>query len=172
MRQEEIHHFQARNGRSDFAVYPVISPQGNIKWLKVKPDNCPSTWLNVEWREAQGRRVAITAVDLTTERARAGAKFLKDAYFEEGWPEGWEVYKQYLHACFHRTVVVKDQDGNDRTVTQKLDRPRDDMSFPEHLLPRAVDLARMRTEEASKAIEWKPPTDIKRPEAKTGKGEK
>lgn len=132
-RQQIDYRFTSRLGRHEFVIVPVITPQGNIKHLRVRPDVEPANWLIVEWAKDKTRKVGVKSVELTSERQEAGAVFLKDAYIAEKWPEGWEEYERYLRRCYQR--VVEDDKGR-REVP--LNRSVDHLHFPENLLPKAV----------------------------------
>jgi hypothetical protein len=145
------HNFASRVARSSCAVIPVITPEGNVKQLRVTPSVEPKHWLLCEWLEVQGRKVALQSVSLTTERERAGAMFLRDAYLAEEWPEGWAAYEEYLRACYER-------EGGVRVI-----RPRDDLHFPAELLPRIVAAKIAAIKVRKETTEWKPPTNLVRP---------
>ena len=149
------HNFASRVARSSCAVIPVITPQGNVKDLRVTPSVEPKNWLVCEWAEQQGRKVALLSVSLTTEREQAGAVFLRDAYLAEGWPEGWKAYESYLKACYEREGA-----GGSRVT---MVRPREDLHFPADLLPRAVAERIAGLEKRKAEIEWKPPAGLVRP---------
>ena len=143
--------FTERMGRFQYAIVPVITPEGNIKHLKVKPDLVPEQWLVCEWNVQKGRRVALLSVSLTSEREAAGAVFLKDAYMAERWPEGWATYERYIKACYQRTTF----DENGQEQTQRLSRSRDDLHFPARLLPKAVAERLSVVKVRKDATEWK-----------------
>lgn len=166
-RQIINHNFSARLARSSCALIPVITPQGNIKHLRVTPSVEPKNWLQCEWVTEQNRKTRLTSVMLTTERENAGAMFLRDAYLAEGWPEGWEAYEAYLKACYGRVVPDgEDADGKPKTKTVMVIRSRDDLHFPDDLLPRAVAERISGNERRREQIEWTPPKELKRPDHK------
>lgn len=154
-RQIVNHNFSQRLARSSCAVIPVITPQGNIKQLRVTPSVEQATWLLCEWVTDKGRRIALKSVELTSERVEAGAMFLRDAYMAEGWPEGWAAYEGYLAACYERETA-----GGGRVRTM---RSREDLHFPDGLLPRAVQERIDGLERRKQATEWKPPAGLVRP---------
>jgi hypothetical protein len=159
--------FTDRMGRYQYAIVPVITPQGNIKHLKVKPDLVPEQWLVCEWNVQKGRRVALLAVTLTTEREAAGATFLKDAYIAEGWLDGWKKYEKYLKACYQRTTV---DDGQE--VTQRLSRSRDDLHFPAKWLPKAVAERIAKVKVQKDAVEWRDDDDLEHPADRKARDER
>lgn len=158
-RQQVNHNFASRMARSSCAVIPVITPQGNIKQLRVTPSTIPEHWLVCEWITDGKRKVALKSVDLTSERAKAGTVFLRDAYIEEGWPEGWEAYEEYLRACYERTAT--DKEGNVRAYLTV--RPREDIHFPDELLPKLVDAYKAKLERKPGDAVWRPSKVPKRP---------
>lgn len=160
-RQELNYTFPERLGRHEFAIVPVITPQGNIKHLKIRPDVQPEIWLIMEWgKDGAGRLRQLKSVELTTERVKAGAVFLKDAYEAEGWPEGWAQYERYLKACYTRSAV--DKDG--KPVVVQLNRSVDHLHFPARLLPKAVAERLATLEQRREATEWKPDESIAHPD--------
>lgn len=161
-RQIVNHNFSSRLARSSCALIPVITPQGNVKHLRVTPSVEPTTWLLCEWHTDKGRKVALKSVELTSEREAAGAVFLRDAYIAEGWPEGWKAYEEYLAACYEREV------GDGKRV--RVMRSREDLHFPDDLLPRAVATRIASNEQRRKDIVWTPPKGLKRPDAKVKAG--
>jgi hypothetical protein len=127
--------FTERLGRNEFVILPVITPEGNIKHLKIRPDVQPEQWLMIEWhKDSAGRLRAIKSAELTSERIKAGAVFLRDAYEAERNLDGWSLYEQYLQDLYTREGI--DRDG--KPIRVKMNRPLDHLHFPEDLLPKAV----------------------------------
>jgi hypothetical protein len=160
-RQIVNHNFGSRLARSSCALIPVITPHGTIKHLRVTPSVEPSVWLLCEWITDKGRRVSLKSVELTSEREAAGAVFLRDAYMAEEWPEGWAAYEGYLAACYERET----QNGRVRVM-----RSREDLHFPDGLLPRAVQERIDGLEKRKGSTEWKPPAGLVRPAPREDKG--
>lgn len=127
------HAYQSRQTATDAPIVPVVTPLGNIKWLKIRPDVDVSDWLVVEWVTKSNRKTGVKSARLTSQRLREGAVLLEDAYKAEGWPEGWEAYKAFLRETFTRQGF----DGEGNSVTYLLRRPKN-MEFPADALPRVV----------------------------------
>lgn len=152
------HTFTSRITRNDCPIVPVVTDVGNIKWIKIRPDVSVSNWLVVEWREADGRKVGIKSIRLTSERAEAGAMLLKDAYEAEGWPAGWKAYADFLDKVYTTTRNV--EGGGE--VKVQLGRPKL-LKYPEHLLPKAVFELRAKAGEKAKTQTFEPPEDLRHP---------
>lgn len=153
-----LNHRFSRITASGAPIVPVITPEGNIKWLKVRPDVEPKGWLVIEWEEADGRRIGAKSARLTQERLTAGAMLLEDAYRAEGFEAGWKAYQRYLNEVFTREGL--DRDG--KPTTFLLRRPKN-INFPDSMLPRVVrerqGLATKRREATTFDV-----GDIKRPD--------
>lgn len=151
--------------RLDYAIIPVVDPEGRVKTLKVQPGLEHDAWLRPEWRRdpQSGRVLALVSVDLTTEREQAGCFFLQHAYEQEGFAAGWEQYQSYLAA--QHTIKHVDETG--RETIRRRQKTLDQGHFPDELLPRRV--LDMRGGEAAKAGRWQP-TMVARPEPDPPKG--
>lgn len=152
--------FSDRTGMRRVLV-PVITPEGNIKVLKTCPSNQPTAWLVHDWDIKNGVPHRLKSVALAGERLDKGAKFLRQAYEEEGWPEGWEEYQAYLDRC--TTREVEGEDGKMQRVP--LRRHVAHVHFDESLLPKYA--LKLRDENASgrrRDTQWKPAKKIVHPQ--------
>lgn len=155
------HAFQSRQTATDAPIVPVVTPLGNIKWLKIRPDVDVSDWLVIEWVIKSNRKTGVKTARLTQQRLREGAVLLEDAYKQEGWPEGWDAYKAFLREAFTR----QGYDGEGNPVTYLLRRPKN-INFPDDALPRMVSERQSVEAKKRASAETFDVGALRRPEAK------
>lgn len=163
--------FPARISRRTYALVTVVDPEGRPKILTVKPGNEKNNWLHSEWgHDKGGRKVLLRSVDLTSEREAAGALFLKQAYDDEGFAEGWAQWESYVDSQYRFDVVLDDG----KTVKVNRDRAVFKGHFPSTLLPKRVQQMQENAKVTRKGPMWEPdesivhPADVK-PKSRTGK---
>lgn len=160
-RLEINHTFADRTGQQRVLV-PVLTPEGNIKILKIGPSKQPLSWLSMEWTHREGRPHRLVSVSLKTERRKAGAAFLQHVYEAEGFNAGWKAFQEYLEAS--TTREIEDDDGNKRRAQLVRHRP---LKVPDSILPaRAFELREKAKHKKTADREWNPSTPVKRPQPK------
>ena len=146
--------FPERPDRRDYVVVVAVTPHGEIKELRIKPGSDKATWVLPQWeKDSVGRHKKLAAVHLVAERTNAGCFWLKQAYSEEKFPEGWAQYEKYLASRYDEVIQL--EEGGTRTVRRA--RPVNKGHFPKELLPKRVLKLRAAYDGAiEKGEKWSP----------------